>query len=78
MLGRGVDNLLESGQNVFRDVDPLFLNSDGAIVNLEDPLTTSTTNFKQSVPLKASELRIQRLERYIEEKDKIEQIKKPE
>ena len=54
MLGRGVDNLLESGQNVFRDVDPLFLNSDGAIVNLEDPLTTSTTNFKQSVPLKAN------------------------
>ena len=54
MLGRGVDNLLGSGQNVFRDVDPLFLNSDGAIVNLEDPLTTSTTNFKLTVPLKAN------------------------
>ncbi len=54
MLGRGVDGILASGQNVFRDVDPLFLNSDGAIVNLEDPLTTSSTNFKQTIPLKAN------------------------
>lgn len=54
MLGRGVDGILESGQNVFRDVDPLFQNSDAVVVNLEDPLTTSSTNFKQAIPLKAN------------------------
>ena len=54
MLGRGVDGILASGQNVFSNIDPLFLNSDGVIVNLEDPLTTSSVNFKKTVPLKAN------------------------
>jgi len=41
--------------------------------------TLQSPEFKKvTEELKASELRLQRLERYIEEKDKIEQIKKPE
>jgi poly-gamma-glutamate synthesis protein (capsule biosynthesis protein) len=54
MLGRGVDGLLASGQNVFRNVDPMFLNADAVVINLEDPMTTSSTNFKKTVPLKAN------------------------
>ena len=54
MLGRGVDGILASGQNVFSNVDPLFLNADAVIVNLEDPMTTSSVNFKKTVPLKAN------------------------
>ena len=54
MLGRGVNEILAKGQNVFRNVDPLFLNADAVVVNLEDPLTTSTNNLKQTVPLKAN------------------------
>lgn len=54
MLGRGVDGILESGQNVFKNVDPLFLNADAVVVNLEDPMTTSSINFKKTVPLKAN------------------------
>jgi hypothetical protein len=41
--------------------------------------TLQSPEFKKvTEELKASELRLQRLERYIEEKDKIDQIKKPE
>jgi len=54
MLGRGVDGILASGQNVFGNVDPLFLNADAVVVNLEDPMTTSSVNFKKTVPLKAN------------------------
>ena len=54
MLGRGVDKILASGQNVFINVDPLFLNADAVVVNLEDPLTTSSINYKKTVPLKAN------------------------
>ncbi len=54
MLGRGVNGILARGQNVFRNVDPLFLNADAVVVNLEDPLTTSSNNLKQTVPLKAN------------------------
>ena len=38
MLGRGVDGILSNGRNVFQNVEPLFNNSDGAIINLEDHL----------------------------------------
>lgn len=54
MLGRGVDDILSDGRNVFQNVEPLFKNSDGVIINLEGPFTTSSSNFKQSVPLKAN------------------------
>lgn len=54
MLGRGVGNVLAGGQNVFRYVDPLILNSDGVVVNLEGPLTTSSANVKDTIPLKAN------------------------
>lgn len=54
MLGRGVDSILSSGQNVFANVDHLFKNSDGAIINLEDPMTTSSVAFKSTIPLKAN------------------------
>ena len=54
MLGRGVDKILAGGQNVFINFDPLFLNADAVIVNLEDPLTTSSINYKKTVPLKAN------------------------
>ena len=54
MLGRGVNGILARGQNVFRNVDPLFLNADAVVVNLEDPLTTSSNNLKHTVPLKAN------------------------
>jgi gamma-polyglutamate biosynthesis protein CapA len=54
MLGRGVDRILAGGQNVFINVDPLFLNADAVVVNLEDPLTTSSINYKKTVPLKAN------------------------
>jgi gamma-polyglutamate biosynthesis protein CapA len=54
MLGRGVDKILANGQNVFINVDPLFLNADAVVVNLEDPLTTSSINYKKTVPLKAN------------------------
>jgi gamma-polyglutamate biosynthesis protein CapA len=54
MLGRGVDDILSDGRNVFQNVEPLFQNSDGVIINLEGPFTTSISNFKQTVPLKAN------------------------
>ena len=54
MLGRGVDRILAGGQNVFINVDPLFLNADAVVVNLEDPLTNSSINYKKTVPLKAN------------------------
>jgi gamma-polyglutamate biosynthesis protein CapA len=54
MLGRGVDGLLARGQNVFRNVDPMFLNADAVVINLEDPMTNSSINFKKTVPLKAN------------------------
>ena len=54
MLGRGVDGILASGQNVFSNVDPLFQNADAVVVNLEGPLTTSSNNSKLSIPLKAN------------------------
>lgn len=54
MLGRGVGNVLSGGQNVFHYVDPLILNSDGVVVNLEGPFTTSSENIKGSIPLKSN------------------------
>ena len=54
MLGRGVDSILSDGGNVFQNVKSLFKNSDGAIINLEGPFTSSSSNFKQSIPLKAN------------------------
>ncbi len=54
MLGRGVDDILSNGVNIFQNVESLFQNSDGAIINLEGPFTTSSSNFKQSIPLKAN------------------------
>jgi poly-gamma-glutamate synthesis protein (capsule biosynthesis protein) len=54
MLGRGVDGILSNGRNVFQNVEPSFKNSDGAIINLEGPFTTSSSNFKQNIPLKAN------------------------
>ncbi|MGB8232358.1 MAG: CapA family protein [Methanobacterium sp.] len=54
MLGRGVNGILAKGVNVFHNVDPLFLNADAVVVNLEDPLTLSTDNLKHTVPLKAN------------------------
>lgn len=54
MLGRGVDGILSNGVNIFQNVKSLFQNSDGAIINLEGPFTSSSTNFKQSIPLKAN------------------------
>ncbi|MTK63753.1 MAG: CapA family protein [Methanobacterium sp.] len=54
MLGRNVEGVLASGQNVFANVDEMFKNSDGAIINLEDPMTTSGTPYKSTIPLKAN------------------------
>lgn len=54
MLGRGVSNVLASGQNVFANVADIFKNSDGAIINLEDPMTTSSVAYKSTIPLKAN------------------------
>lgn len=54
MLGRNVESTLASGQNVFANVDKMFKNSDGAVINLEDPMTTSTTAYKSTIPLKAN------------------------
>jgi gamma-polyglutamate biosynthesis protein CapA len=54
MLGRKVNSLLDNGVNVFSNVDGMFKNSDGAVVNLEDPMTTSTVAYKNTIPLKAN------------------------
>lgn len=54
MLGRNVEGVLASGQNVFANVDEMFKNSDGAVINLEDPMTTSGTPYKSTIPLKAN------------------------
>jgi len=54
MLGRGVDGILANGQNVFANVDQLFKNSDGAVINLEDPMTKSSIAYKSTIPLKAN------------------------
>ena len=54
MLGRNVESTLASGRNVFANVDEMFKNSDGAVINLEDPMTTSTTAYKSTIPLKAN------------------------
>ncbi len=54
MLGRGVDSILASGANVFANVDKMFKNSDGAVINLEDPMTTSSVAYKSTIPLKAN------------------------
>ena len=54
MLGRGVDGILARGQNVFANVDQLFKNSDGAVINLEDPMTKSSVAYKSIIPLKAN------------------------
>ena len=54
MLGRGVDGILAGGQNVFANVDQLFKDSDGVVINLEDPMTTSSVAYKSTIPLKAN------------------------
>jgi poly-gamma-glutamate synthesis protein (capsule biosynthesis protein) len=54
MLGRNVEGVLANGQNVFANVDEMFKNSDGAVINLEDPMTTSGTPYKSTIPLKAN------------------------
>jgi len=54
MLGRGVNSILASGQNVFANVENIFKNSDGAVINLEDPMTTYSIAYKSTIPLKAN------------------------
>lgn len=54
MLGRNVEGTLASGKNVFANVEEMFKNSDGAVINLEDPMTTSSTAYKSTIPLKAN------------------------
>jgi len=53
MFGRGVGAVLNSNQNIFGDLKPIFKGSDLVVVNLESPFTNSNINFKKTVPLKA-------------------------
>ena len=51
---KGVGSAINSYHNIFRDLNPIFKQSDLVIVNLESQFTYSSKNFKKTVPLKAN------------------------
>lgn len=52
-FGRNMPNVLDSGESPFRYVENVTKSANILLVNFENPVTTSTNQVKQDVPLKA-------------------------
>ncbi|MEL7563962.1 MAG: CapA family protein [Dehalobacterium sp.] len=53
MLGRGVEEEINKREDILKELNSIFINSDAAVINLEAPFTRETENIDKEIPLKA-------------------------